>query len=373
VNKRLATAIKSSSKRLAPDPGSAKLLFAKGEPLSEGSRFRNSDLADLLEKLAEDARVDDFYRGKIAEKLAAEFRRHGGLVTIDDLAEYKPLLVEPLRLPWQGHVIHTAPLTAGGITVLQAITSLDALGWPDRDRSDLAAVHARVEALRIAWADRLQYLGDPQHGDVPTARLLSKEHAKRSAAAIRAAVTEKKPVPIRFEGPPADGTIHLSAADKSGMMAALTFTHGNAFGAQVTVDGLGLTLGHGMSRFDPQPGRPNSPGPRKRPLNNMCPTIVTKEGKPVLALGAVGGRRIVNTVFDVLAYYLGNRRSLIESVKSPRVHVEESTTLTLEAAWPADVKELFTKLGYAVKTGPAAFLNAVERNPDNLRTQLAAR
>src|SRR5205085_5831099 len=115
-------------------------------------------------------------------------------------------------------------------------------------------------------------------------------YAKESAERVRAAVKDRKPVEGQSDGRPNGGTIHLNAVDSTGMMVALTFTHGNAFGAQVTVPGLGLVLGHGMSRFDPRPGRPNSVGPGKRPLHNMCPTVVTRNGTPVIALGATGGR-----------------------------------------------------------------------------------
>src|SRR5205823_6923851 len=133
---------------------------------------------------------------------------------------------------------------------------------------------------------------------------------------------------------PAGGTIHLNAVDSAGLVVALTFTHGEAFGSQVTVDGLGLVLGHGMSRFDPRPGRSNSVGPGKRPLHNMCPTVVTRDGKPVLALGATGGRKIPNTLFDVLAYTVGEGRPLAEAVLGPRMHTEGDMQLTLEAKWP---------------------------------------
>src|SRR6185295_13243663 len=102
-----------------------------------------------------------------------------------------------------------------------------------------------------------------------------------------------------------EGTVNLCAVDRQGTLVAVTLTHGGGFGAQVTVDGLGLLLGHGMSRFDPHPKHPNSPGPGKRPLNNMCPTIVTRDGRPVLAIGATGGRRIPNTMFDVLVNHIG--------------------------------------------------------------------
>jgi gamma-glutamyltranspeptidase/glutathione hydrolase len=186
--------------------------------------------------------------------------------------------------------------------MLQAIGILKALGWADWKRPDFETTRARVEALRIAWTDRLQYLGDTTFGNVPIDRLLSAKYADECAERVRAALKSGKPVDGMSDRRPAGGTIHLCAADKTGMMVALTFTHGEAFGAQVTVDGLGLILGHGMSRFNPHPKHPNSPGPGKRPLHNMCPTMVLKEGTPVLAIGAVGGRRIPNTLFDVLAY-----------------------------------------------------------------------
>jgi gamma-glutamyltranspeptidase/glutathione hydrolase len=363
VARNLATAIKAASGRFAKDPGSARLLLPKGQPLAEGAKFRNPDLADMLQALADKGRVDDFYKGRIAETIAAAFQKNGGLVTAQDLAAYRAMEVAPLALDWQGHTVHTPPPTAGGLTVLQAIAILKELRWPDRDPKDPAAVQARVEALRIAWDDRLRLLGDPKHADVPVERLLSEKHVRQCAERVRAAVRDNKPVDTRSDGRPAGGTIHLNAVDAAGMMVALTLTHGNGFGAQVTVDGLGLILGHGMSRFDPRPGRPNSVAPGKRPLHNMCPTVVAKDGKPVLALGATGGRRIVNTVCDVLAYRLGEGRPLADAVKAPRLHTEGGLDLTLEKDWPPAVAGRFKQLGYAVKVGGAATLSAIERDP----------
>src|SRR5206468_8238641 len=136
------------------------------------------------------------------------------------------------------------------------------------------------------------------------------------------------------DGGSAGGTIHLNAADAQGNLVALTLTHGGSFGALVTVDGLGLLLGHGMSRFDPRPGRPNSPGPGKRPLNNMCPTVVLRDGKPILAVGGTGGRKIPNSVFTVLTQYVGRDASITDAVATPRLHTEGDLNLTLEASWP---------------------------------------
>jgi gamma-glutamyltranspeptidase/glutathione hydrolase len=358
----IANAIKRGRAQLGRDPGSAKLFFRKGEPLPAGATYRNPDLAAMLQTLADRGRVDSFYRGDIAKKIAAAFRQNGGLVTAADLAAYRPAEVTPLTLDWQGYTLHTPPPSAGGLTMLQALSTLKALGWSDWDAADPATAQARVEALRIAWHDRLRLLGDPKFADVPIARLLSEHYAKASAARVRAAVKARKPVEAASDGRPTGGTIHLNAVDAGGMVVALTFTHGAGFGAQVTVDGLGLLLGHGMSRFDPRPGRPNSVAPGKRPLHNMCPTVATRSGKPVLAVGATGGRRIPNTLFDVLAYRVGEKLPLADAVAAPRMHTEGDLVLTLEAKWPADVKERLKQVGYTLKTGPGATLHAIERD-----------
>jgi gamma-glutamyltranspeptidase/glutathione hydrolase len=373
VSKNLAAGIKAAKDRLSRDPGSAKLFFDKGEPLAEGATYRNPDLADLLQTLADAGSVEPFYRGDVAKKIAAAFHDNKGLVTADDLAAYKAREVKPLKLEWRDQVIYTAPLTAGGLTVLQALATLKALDWPTWDHKEPASAQARIEALRLAWNDRLRLLGDPEQAKVPVEQLLSDRHAEKSAERVRAAVKEKKPAVAESDGRPAGGTIHLTAVDGDGMMVALTLTHGDSFGTQVTVDGLGLILGHGMSRFDAHPGKPNSVGPGKRPLHNMCPTVVCRDGKPVLALGATGGRKIPNTLFDVLAYRVGEGRPLAEAVQGPRVHTEGDTQLTLEAKWPEATVDFLKGVGYTVKTGTGANLNAIERDPKSGELTSAAR
>src|SRR5262245_48089904 len=373
VTKGLATAIKTARERLAKDPGSAKLFFDSGEPLAEGATVRNPDLADMLQNLADKGKVDDFYRGKIAEKIAAAFKANGGLVTADDLSAYRAAEVTPLSIEWKGYTLYTPPPTSGGLTVIEIISILNALGWPDRDAMSPTNVQSRLEAMRIAWDDRLKLLGDPKHAEVPVERLLSEKYTNANAKYVQVAVKSKKPVPGKTDGRTAGGTIHLNAVDSSGMMVALTFTHGNSFGAQVTVDGLGLILGHGMSRFEPRPGHPNSPGPGKKPLHNMCPTVVVRDGKPVLAIGATGGRKIPNTVCDVLAYRLGAGQSLAEAVKSPRIHTEGDLSLLVEKEWPETVTDRLKEVGYAMKAGTGAMLSAIERDSATGDLRAAAR
>jgi gamma-glutamyltranspeptidase/glutathione hydrolase len=372
VTPGLAGALRGMAARLRNDTGSAKLLLKNGEPYTAGEIFRNPDLAKVLETLMQENSVESFYRGALAREIAEAFRKKGGCLTAKDLAGYTAREVEPLRLAWRGFTICTAPLTAGGLTVLEALSILKALNW-DELPSNPARAQARVEALRIAWRDRLALLGDPEQARGLELRLLSAEYARDLAKQIESAVKDKKPLAIQTESRPHGGTVHLSSVDRHGNMVALTLTHGNTFGTGVTVDGLGLTLGHGMSRFEPRPNHPNSPGPGKRPLHNMCPTVVLRDGQPILALGGAGGRKIVNGVFDTLSRYLMSGVSMEDAIAAPRLHSEGNLDLAAERLWPEVEMEYFKSVGYKVVTGAAAKVSAVSFNPKTGECRAASR
>ena len=368
----LATTIRSFSTLARTHEGGRRLFFKDGEPLAAGDTYRNPEVAALLETLAQRNSVDSFYRGDLALRIAESFQKYGGIVTAKDLAAYQAREVEPLRFEWNGCDVRTAPLTSGGLTVLQALATLRALEW-EKQSADFARTHARIEALRTAWADRLALLGDPQHAPVPVAKLLSADYAKETAARVRSAVKDGKVLAHAGESRPHTGTIHISVVDKAGNLAAITLTHGNGFGARVTVDGLGLTLGHGMSRFDPHPAHPNAPGPGKRPLHNMCPTLVLREGRPVLAIGGRGGRKIPNALFEALTSYVALGQPMEAALAAPRLHTEGNLNLELEVKWPAAEVEALTKLGYKTKTAGSATLSAVSFNPKSGECHAALR
>jgi gamma-glutamyltranspeptidase/glutathione hydrolase len=354
-----ALPLRGAAQRLAADPASRNLYFKDGEPLTASDHYANPDAARLLERLARDNSVEAFYRGDIAEQIAAAFAKNGGLVTKTDLAAYQAREVQPLAMTWDDWTIYTAPLTAGGATMIEALSLLKELKWAERDALAADTLQMQVEAFRHAWQDRLELLGDPEQGDVPLARLLDAATIKRVAEKIEQAVRDKQPLPVRVTTRPDQGTIHLSAADRQGNLAALTLTHGGAFGARVTVPGLGVTLGHGMSRFDPHAGHPNAPGPHKRPLHNMCPTIVAKNGVPVIAVGGRGGRKIPNAVGEVLLQVVARGQSLKEAVTAPRMHTEGTLAVTFERTWPqAQTGELKSR-GYTVNTATSATVSAV--------------
>jgi gamma-glutamyltranspeptidase/glutathione hydrolase len=373
VGPSLAAAVRNGRAQLAKDPEASRLLLPGGEPLRPGSRFRNPALADLLQTLAERGSVESFYRGDVARRIAESFRANGGLVTEADLADYRARVLEPLSLSWCGCTVRTAPLTAGGATVLEALAVLRALGWESLPPDDPHTTRARLEALRLAWDDRLRLLGDPEQADVPLDRLLSPKYAQRLAERVRAALREGRPVAATGDGRSAAGTVHLSAADGQGNLAALTLTHGEGFGARVAAAGLGLFLGHGMSRFDPRPGHPNAPGPGKRPLHNMCPTVVLRGGRAVAAVGAVGGRKIPNAVFDVLARLVGRGASLEEAVAAPRLHTDGRLTVVADAGWPPRDLDHLRQAGYTIQKGAAAVVHAAAFDPHSGAVRTASR
>lgn len=349
VSRIMATALKASAAKLKTFPASAKILLKPdGQLYTEGELYRNPDLAALLETLAQRNSVDSFYRGDIARRVAEAFQKNGGLVTAQDLADYAAREVTPLELEWNSLAIHTAPLTAGGLTVIEALNFLKAMGW-GREKATPARTHGKLEALRLAWHDRFALLGDPAKVDVPVQRLLSWDYALESAKAIEKAVLQQQPLLLQSGRDTDNGTMNISAVDGHGDMIAITVTHGNAFGSKVTVEGLGLTLGHGMSRFTPAPGKPNSVGPGKRPLNNMCPTVVTHRGAPVFAVGGAGGRNIPNCIYDVLWSYAGLRESLETAITRPRLSTTGGMTATVETTWPEDDLHYLTSLGYQLK------------------------
>jgi gamma-glutamyltranspeptidase/glutathione hydrolase len=308
--------------------------------------------------------VDSFYRGDIAQRIAEAFQKNGGLVTTKDLAAYKAREAEPLRLQFKNFSILTAPLTAGGLTTLQALSILKALEW-DPSAPVGPAAHARLDALRFAWKDRLELLGDPETVNVPVKKLLSIDYAHELAAKVRRAVNEKKPAAIRIEEYHDEGTINLSAVDRHGNLVAVTVTHGNPFGAQVTVDGLGLTLGHGLSRFDPNPGHPNAPGPGKRPVINVSPSIVLRKGGLLMAVGGGGGVRIPNSIFDFITQYIYGA-SMDSAIAAPRMHCTGTLTVAAEPHLPKETFQYLKKIGFKIQTWESsAIVSAVSFDPAN--------
>jgi gamma-glutamyltranspeptidase / glutathione hydrolase len=349
INKVFANTMRISAARFAKDPGSRKIYLKDGKPLVEGDVLRNPELAKMLSVLAERNSVDSFYRGDIAQRIADAFRKNGGLVTAKDLAAYRVREVEPLRFEINNFSILTAPLTASGLTILEALAILKALGWNDSAEMG-RRVHARLEALRLAWKDRLELFGDPAKTKVPVKKLLSRGYAGALAGKVRNAVSQKRPVAIRIGEHRDEGTTNICAADREGNLVALTITHGDPFGAQVTVDGLGLTLGHGMSRFDTNPHHPNAPGPGKRPVINVCPSLVLRNGVSAMTIGGAGGMRIPNAIFDAITRYALHGASMDTAIAAPRLHSTGTLNVAVEPHFEKESARYLKEVGFNVGT-----------------------
>lgn len=348
----------AKSETMSKDPGSKALYFRNGEPPRPETLFRNPELADVLMTLAHNDSTDDFYRGNLAALIASNFKKHGGLVTTDDLANYRARLIAPISISAGPATVSTAPLTAGGLSVLQILMTLMELDWSSI-RNQAEASRYLIEATRLAWNIRLTQFGDIDYASVPVDRMMSVAFARENAARVRSAVASGKPMNLAGYQREQGGTIHLSSADKFGNFAALTLTHGGAFGSQVTAQGLGLTLGHGMSRFDPRPDHPNAPGPNKRPLNNMVPVIISRNGRAQMAVGGRGGRKIPNAILSFLTSHLFGQSTLNDSIQTPRLHTEGTLTVELEKTWPQSDRATLDQFGYQIKTAASATLSAV--------------
>jgi gamma-glutamyltranspeptidase/glutathione hydrolase len=342
---------------------------ARPDSAQEGrpEKRRNVALGRLLKTLASRNSADSFYRGDIAATIAAAFRRGGGLVTKEDLAAYRARELTPLSIAWNGCVVHAVPVPSSGLLMLEAIAILKALDWAKL--SAMQRMHARLEALRIAWADRTRTFGDPDFVQVPVERFLSADYAGEMAGKVSHALQTEKPVPLVVDPSHAGGTTHISAGDRHGNLIAITLTHGGGFGARVAVEELGIILGHGMSRFDPRPGLPNSPGPRKRPLTNMCPALVTRDGHGVLAVGATGGVRIPSGVAEVLFNYVGLDASMEAAMAAPRIDTNGTLDLGIDKRHSAEQEAFLKRLGYTVSRRPGAYAGTVSFDPRTARAE----
>jgi gamma-glutamyltranspeptidase/glutathione hydrolase len=334
------------------------IALAKSQK-KEDRYVRFPALAQTLTALAERDSVDSFYRGDIAEEIASSFKKNGGLVTAKDLAAYQPIETEPYRLNWGDYAVYTAPLGASGLVTLQALSILHGLKWGERKWAPGEATHARVEALRLAWKDRGDLFGDPQFVKVPVEKLLSPDYAIEQAARVEAAVKARKAMPLQVERIEIFGTLHISAVDARGMFVSLTLTQGGSYGAQVSIDSLGMVLGHGMSRFDPRPGHPNSVAPHKRPLHNMSPSVLLKGNTPLMSVGAAGGTKIPNALFDFFTHCLAGGKTMEQALNEPRLNCFGQPVVKLEKSWPIAERDYLKAAGFEMQEGPGATASAV--------------
>jgi gamma-glutamyltranspeptidase/glutathione hydrolase len=342
-------------------PNVAAVFLHQGAPFKPGERLVQKNLAATLRAIS-DGGPQAFYQGAVADAVAASSRANGGILTQKDFAAYGVTESAPISCRYRGYTVLSAPPpSSGGVAVCEMLQVLEAyplktLGFHSSD-----SVHLMTEAMRYAYRDRNTYLGDPAFVENPIARLLSMHHAE----SIRARIQPHRATPSSAlgDGAAADEkatTTHYSVVDAKGNAVSVTYTINDDFGAKVIAGDTGFFLNDEMDDFTAKPGAPNlfglvqgkanSIAPGKRPLSSMTPTIVLRDGKPVLVVGTPGGSRIITTVLEIIVNVIDHGMALQEAVDAPRMHHQwlPDTLAGEPFAFSADTVKSLTRMGYHV-------------------------
>jgi len=298
---------------------------------SSPTLLKQPELAVTLKSIADNG-PRSFYEGELARKMASALSGAGNPVTETDFANYTASIEEALAVPYGDAVIHAPGNGSGGTTLAQSMLLLAGAGLSDREYAGADYLHMLAECFKIAFADRFAYLADPARMEVPLDRLLSAtyldsrraeidaERATPARAGVRAALGVSHKLDCSVPDYTSDGsTTHHSVIDRNGMAVSTTQTLLSLWGSGVTIPGTGILMNNGMMWFDPQPGRPNSVDGSKRPLSNMAPAILTRENMAMAALGASGGRRIMNCVAQLALNLIDQNMSMQDATSAPRI------------------------------------------------------
>ena len=305
--------------------------FTKGgAPYQVGESWSQPDLARSLERIRDDRR-DGFYQGETASLIAAEMRRGGGLITLEDLSRYQARERATIQGTYRGYdVISMPPPSSGGVAIVTMLNILEAYDLLGMGHNSAEYIHHLAEAMRRAYRDRAQFLADADFSDVPVQRLTSKEHAtwlRRNIDSERASVSHSTDVEMPPESPE---TTHYSVVDADGMAVSVTYTLESGYGSGIVVPGAGFLLNNEMGDFNAGPGLTNESGligtaanlarPQQRMLSSMSPSIVAKDGALIAVIGTPGGRTIINTTLQLILNMVDFGMSITDAVAAPRIH-----------------------------------------------------
>jgi len=327
----MADTLSDMYRRMGRWPNSAKAFSrSDGTPLQEGDRLIQSDLAATLSAISEQG-PRGFYEGPVAERLAKAVRDGGGIMTADDLKSYRAVVRSPVRGTYRGYDIVSMPLpSSGGTVLLQSLNILEGFPMPDIKQGSATSLHLMVEAMKRAYADRARYLGDPAFVNAPVNVLITKEYAARQRAGIDLARATPAADVLAVSPREGSNTTHYSVVDSGGNAVSNTYTLNFPYGVGLVAEGTGVLLNNELDDFTAAPGASNAfglvgfeanlPGPGKRPLSSMSPTIVLKDGRPVLVTGTPGGSRIISAVLQIVVDVLDYKMDVAAAVAAPRVH-----------------------------------------------------
>jgi len=363
VGEHLARALKEEMPRFSVFPSTMKAFTRAGEPYRWGDTLRQPDLAATLRAVIERG-PEGFYEGEVAARIVEEMKRDGGIISAEDLRDYESVERDPLRGSYRGYeIITAAPPSAGGVTVIQILNSLErfdirSMGW-----NSSRSVHAFASACQRSYADRAAYLGDPDYVHIPVRMLISKEYAaSRMAGFDSLRAMHQVQIGAGSEGPGRDHqTTHYCVADAFGNVVSVTYTLNNLYGCKTVVEGAGFLLNDEMDDFAVKTGALNLYGlpgstanaiePGKRMLSSMAPTILVRGGRPVLVVGARGGSRIPTAVAQVIVNVLDFGMNVQEAVDAPRVHDQwmPDTLMYEKRGLQADVLRNLGSMGYILE------------------------
>jgi gamma-glutamyltranspeptidase/glutathione hydrolase len=341
--------------RCAPkfDCQSLANLFSGGALPNIGDSWRQADLARLLRRLAEDGPLS-FYQGDVARSIVTFLGDRGGILSERDFIEYRPQIVEPIGVELDGPshrgqlMLYTPPPPSGGVTSLAVLQTLRLFQPRDMEPWSAPYFHVFAEAMKLCWRERQQHLGDPDFVDIPLEELLSDQAADARADRIRSGQIHR----TKSSADEDSHTANVVAADAAGNVISLTATQGWMYGSHIVVDGLGLVLNHGMSRFDYISGHPNRPEAGKRMQHNMAPTIALDDSRPALAFGLPGGPKIVSATAQLAINTTAFEATAAESIAVPRLHTEGGEPLLVSEHTPESVVAGLRKLGHEVRLEP---------------------
>lgn len=354
--------------RLMAHPSTRAIFYHEdGTPYSVGEILKQPDLARSLQLIAEQG-VGAFYQGEIAEAIATEMANHGGLITQADLAAYRPVVREPVEGNYHGYQVYSMPPpSSGGVHLIQMLNILEPFPLDTFGHNSAKTIHLMAETMKRAYSDRAQYLGDPDFVDVPVAGLTAKDYADRLRREINGrqatpSSTIKPGNPIPAES---DETTHYSIVDRFGNAVANTYTLNFSYGSGITVPGTGILLNNEMDDFAAKPGVPNAYGliggdanaiePEKRMLSSMSPTMILREGRPVLITGSPGGSRIITIVLQMIINMIDHGMNIAAASAAPRIHHQWlPDQLYVEEGISPDTIALLRAMGHDVQRQNAA-------------------
>ncbi len=361
VHYNLATSLKNST-RLLGRFAETKRIFLRDERFYEpGEIFRQPDLAAVLERVAEQGSAG-FYEGETAQLIAKAMQENGGEITLEDLKNYHAVERNPLETTYNGYGVLTAPPpSSGGVGIVQMLGMLEGSNYQKGGFNAASTWHYVAEVMRRYYADRSEYLADPDYYAVPLSRLLDKQYlaSRRATISTDKASVSDEILPGRAAGYESMETTHYSVVDAAGNAVAVTYTLNGSYGSGVTVPGTGILLNNEMDDFSTQPGEPNMFGlrqgeankvePGKRPLSSMTPTILTKDGKLFMVVGSPGGGRIINAVLQAVLNVVDFGMNAQAAVDAPRIHHQwQPDKLFVQDGVSPDTRAILSRMGHDV-------------------------